>query len=255
MKKAILTRLAILGVSSLCAMPAIGQSTQERIDATKDAVSDYVFLRQQIAEAKNEWRVYQDVAQRRIDFFTQEIERLEEEIAESEKTRSSAETVIAEKRSTISSLEAANNVVLSAMPDLEARVAALSEFFPRPLKDKVSPLLNQLGKPRQAAQRMAIVIGILNEVDKFNSEWSGGSEQVGNSFVDTIYMGLAGGFYANKDGTSGGYLIPAQGGWEKVEDNSIAPQVARAVKFFNKEVKPAELVPLPLEARNIDTGL
>lgn len=259
MNKAILTRLAIFGVSALAAPWAVGQNdtqerTQERIDNTKQAVSDYVFLRQQIAETKNEWRVYRDVTERRIDFFKEEIARLEGEIAQLEETRSSAQQVIEEKRQQINKLEQANATVLEAMPELEAKLQALIEYFPAPLKQTVSPLVDQLGAANQAAQRMAVVIGIMNEVDRFNAEWQDSSEQVGNSLVNVLYMGLGGGFYANSEGTVGGYLIPAKGGWERVEDNSIAAQVAMATKYYNDEVTPAQLVPVPLQVRDLSIG-
>lgn len=255
MNKAILTRLAILGVSALSAPWAVGQNdTQERINETKQAVSDYVFLRQQIAKTTNEWRVYKDVTERRIAFFQAEIERLTEQIAESEATRSSAQQVIEERRREIDRLQTANNSVLQAMPGLENRLQELSEYFPAPLKRTVAPLVDQLGAPSQAAERMAIVVGILNEVDKFNSDWQDSSEQVGESLVNVLYMGLAGGFYANTEGTVGGYLVPAPERWERVEDNSIAQQVAMAVRYYNNDVKPALLVPVPLQVRDITNG-
>lgn len=254
MKKAHFTRLALFGMSALCAPLVPAQTTQERINDTKQAVTDYVFLRQQIAEAKNEWRVYQEVTTRRIEFFQEEIERLEGEISRSDETRSSAEIVIAERRATISELEGANNIVAASMPGLETRLTGISEYFPTPLKDRVKPLLDQLGKPRQAAQRMALVIGIMNEVDKFNSSWESASEQVDNLIVTTLYMGLAGGFYASADGSMGGYLVPAKGEWTKVPDNEAAPRIALAIKYYNSEIKPAELVPLKLEATTISFG-
>jgi len=254
MKKVILTRLAAIGVCMLAAPMISGQDTQQRIKDTKQAVSDYVYLRQQIAETKNEWRVYEEVTTRRIEFFQEEIERLQREIAQTENTRSSAQQVIEERRQEIDRLQAANDFVNQSMPALESAVAALGQYFPPPLRNRVAPLMDQLGTPRQAAQRMAIVIGVLNEVDRFNADWTDASSQVGTSLVNVLYMGMAGGFYANSEGTIGGYLVPSEGQWEQVEDNSIAPQVAAAIRFFRGQVRPAELVPLPVQVQEFAIG-
>ncbi len=254
MNKVILTRLAALGACALAIPAAMGQNTQERINETKQAVSDYVFLRQQIAQTKNNWRVYEEVTSRRIEFFEAEIERLRDEIARTQDTRSMAQQVIEERRQDINRLQSANDFVNQSMPELESKVASLAEYFPPPLRNRVGPLLDQLGNPRQAAQRMALVIGILNEFDRFNSDWSDSSSQVGTSLVNVLYMGMAGGFYSNAEGSVGGYLIPAPGQWEQVEDNSIAPQVAAAIRFFRQEVRPSELVPLPLQVQDLPIG-
>lgn len=224
---------------------------QEKIKKTEQAVTDYVFQRQQLAQAKNEWNVYKEVSERRVEFFSQEIERLEGEIEKLEGKRSTATRIIGEKKAKIEELEAANRVVLEKVPEYEVKLRELSQYFPDPLKRRVSATVEQLGRPTQAADRMVIVIGILNEIDKFNSEWTIDSSRVGNSLVDVLYMGLAGGYYASEDGTIGGILVPAKGGWTMEEDNSVAQGVALAIKYYRNEIKPAALVPVPAKVSSL----
>ena len=255
MKKTILTGLASCGLALLLAGPIAAQSAnQQRINDTKQAVSDYVFLRQTISEEKNEWRVYKEVADRRIEFFKAEIEQLDKDIAELESKRTSASAEINARKEEIAELRAANNVVLNAVPELESRVQAIAAYLPTPLKQRVGPLLSQLGSAKQAAPRVAIVIGILNEIDKFNSEWSLGGDVIENRPVDVLYMGLAIGFYASGDGEVGGTLTPAKGDWQRQQNNDLGPTVARLLAFYNGEIKPAELSPLPLQVTDISAG-
>ncbi|MFP4282414.1 MAG: DUF3450 family protein, partial [Opitutales bacterium] len=238
---------AVLATPQLAAQGA----AQGQISETEQAVTDFVFLRQQIAETKNEWRVYEDVAQRRIEFFEAEIEQLQSQIEEARGRISSAQQTIDEKQQEIAEKRAANNVVLEAAPRYEEQVRAIAEFFPEPLQTKLNPLLSQLGRPRQAAQKMAIVMGILNEVDKFNSEWSFSGRQVGNTSVDVLYMGLSAGFYADQNGTVGGVLRPAKDGWEQEDMPELAPALATLIQFYQGELKPAVLTPVPLEVSDV----
>ena len=255
MKKTTLIGLGALGAALLATSPLVAQSgNEQRIKDTQQAVTDYVFMRQQIAKAKNEWRVYQDVTQRRIDFFENEIEQLTKEIEEANTQISSAQETIDAKREDIKKKRAANNVVLNAAPKTEARVRPLAEALPDPLQRKLSTLLSQLGRPTQAAQKMAIVIGVLNEIDKFNSEWTLDNMQVDNVSVDVLYMGLAGGFYADANGSVGGILTPAKGEWKKEERNNLAPAIATLIKYYQGNLKPAVFSPLPLQVTNVSLG-
>lgn len=255
MKTTTLIGLGAFGAALLATSPLAAQSgNQERIEQTQQAVTDYVFLRQQIAEKKSEWRVYEDVTQRRIDFFQSEIEQLRAEMAAAQSEISSAQETIDAKKQEIAQLKAANNVVLDAAPALEARVRAIAEYLPSPLQTKLRTLLSQLGQPRQAAQRMAIVIGALNEIDKFNSEWILDGTQVNNISVDVLYMGLSMAFYADERGTVGGILKPAKGEWQRVEYDNLAPNISTLIKYYQGEIKPTVFSPLPLEVTEVKAG-
>lgn len=251
MKNSAFSGLGVIALSLLASTPIFAQAEQTPIKKTQQAVTDYVFARQQIAETKSEWRVYKEVAERRIDFFESEIASLKDRIEAAESTVSSAQETINAKQQEIAVLRTANKVVLDLAPEYEARVRNLSRSLPAPLTRKLSALLDQLGKPKQAAQRMAIVIGILNEIDKFNSEWTVDGDQIGNTTVNILYMGLTMGFYADENGTVGGLVIPTASGWERRENNALASAISTLIKFRLGEVKPATFIPLPVEITEI----
>lgn len=251
MKKSALSGLGVIALSLLTNPLLVAQAPQSQIEQTQQAVSDYVFSRQQIAQSKNEWKVYKEVSDRRIEFFESEIESLLAQIEAAENTVSSAQETISAKQDEIAVLRRANKVVLDLAPEYEARIRNLSKSLPPPLTTKLSALLDSLGKPKQAAQRMAIVIGILNEIDKFNSEWTIDGDQVGNTTVNVLYMGLAMGFYADENGAVGGIMVPTADGWERREDNSLAPAISTLIKYRLGEVKPATFIALPIEINEL----
>lgn len=234
-------------------------AVQKEIEKTREIIAQYVKTRQEIARVKNEWSAYQEIAQRRIDLYEREIRKLSETIETAEERTTQAERTIAGIREEIAELRAANDIVGDALPTLEDKTRELYQYFPSPLKNRVQRLVQQLGKSRQASDRMAIVIGILNEVDKFNSEFNFAKDEktlpTGETvLVDKIYAGLAVGYYADSEGKVGGVGKPAEGEWEWTERNDLAPAIRNAVLYYNGEIKPAMLVDLPIEIQNLTIG-
>ncbi|HSH09930.1 MAG TPA: DUF3450 family protein, partial [Oceanipulchritudo sp.] len=222
-------------------------AVQKEIAKAREVIAQYVDTRQAIALEKNEWKAYQELTQRRIDLYEREINQLQELIQAAEKDTTQAERQIAAIREEIGSLRAANEIVSRSMPAYEAQMRELYQYFPRPLKNKVQRLVQQFGKPRQASDRMAILIGILNEVDKFNTEFNFDTDEKklpngDTKLVDVIYLGLAVGYYSDKDGKVGGIGVPAAGDWVWTERNDLAPAIRDAVLYYNGDIKPAMLV-------------
>jgi hypothetical protein len=257
MNKKILYGLAalILG-SSLQAQDEA--AVQKEIEKTREVISQYVKTRQEIARVKNEWKAYQELSQRRIDLYEREIRQLTDTIDAAESQTTQAERSIAEIKDEIAALRQANDIVAKTLPSLEDKMRELYQYFPRPLKQKVQPLVQRLGKSRQASDGMAIVIGILNEVDKFNSEFNFDTDEktLGGEtkLVDVIYIGLAQAYYADKEGNLGGIGVPAEGDWNWSERNDLAPAIRDTVLYYNGDIKPAMLVDLPVEIQNLTIG-
>lgn len=256
----------LYGLVALIAAPSLfAQQTQEESEVQKEiakareVISQYVDTRQAIARVKNEWKSYQELTQRRIDLYEMEIAQLSEQIAAAEAETTQAEREIARIKEEIQILRDANNIVAQALPPLEDKLRELYQYFPRPLKSKVQRLVQQLGKGRQASDRMAIVIGILNEVDKFNTEFNFDTDEKTlpggeTKLVDVIYLGLSVAYYADKDGTIAGVGVPAEGEWSWTERNDLAGPIRDSVLYYNGDIKPALLVNLPVEIQNLTIG-
>lgn len=255
MKKSLLIGLSAVFVGSALQAQEEAAVIKE-IERAREVIAQYVNTRQEIARVKNEWNSYRELTERRIGLYASEIEQLEKAIQTANEETTQAEREIAKIKEDIAGMRAANAVVGDALPAIENRMRELNQFFPRPLKSKVQRLVQQLGKARQASERMAIVIGILNEVDKFNANFNFDTDERTlpsgeTKLVDVIYVGLAGAFYADREGTIGGRLVPAAGQWEWIEDNTLAPSIRSAISYYEGEVKPAMLVDLPIELKTI----
>jgi hypothetical protein len=255
MKKLILCGLSALfaGALSLSAQgqAASATNTAAEIELAKQKIAEFVKTRQLIATRRTEWLTYQEVTQRRLEAFSTEVADLARNIEEAEQRTSEAERNIAERQDQIEALMAATRVVSDALPALEDKIAAMSEYFPKPLRSRVDPLLRNLGRQRSPSERMSVVVGVMNEADRFNANFNLASDQKTLSngetvLVGVLYVGLGMAYYANETGTIGGFGVPAKGGWQWTEDNSIASAVRRAIQFHNGEVKPAALVELPV---------
>ena len=150
-------------------------------------------------------------------------------------------------------------MVAKALAPLEAKLLELNQYFPRPLKDKVKSLVGQIGKSKRTSDRMAIIIGILNEVDKFNAEFSMDTDEIKTpkgetKLVDVLYLGLAVAYYADNEGKVGGIMTPADGEWIRTEKNDAAPAIRDAILYYEGEIKPAVLVNLPIEIQERSIG-
>jgi hypothetical protein len=259
MNKKLLYGLGALILGTSLQAQETESAVQKEIEKTREVIAQYVKTRQEIARVKNEWKSYQELTQRRIDLYEREIRQLSETIEVAEEQTTQAEREIARIRDEINVLRSANDIVADALPALEDKMRELYQYFPKPLKTKVQRLVQQLGKSRQASDRMAIVIGILNEVDKFNAEFNFDKDEKtlpsGETvLVDKIYIGLSVGYYADSEGTIGGVGVPAEGEWVWEERNDLAPAIRDAVLYYNGEIKPAMLVDLPVDVQNLTIG-
>ncbi len=258
MNKKLRFGLAALLVGS--SLPAQDETAVQReIENTREVIARYVQTRQAIARVSNEWKAYQELTQRRIDLYEREIAQLRQTIQTAEQETTQAEREIARIRGEIQILRDANAIVLQALPALETKLRELYQYFPTPLKNKVQRLVQQLGRGRQASDRMAVLIGILNEVDKFNAEFNFDRvEKTLNTgetrLVDVIYLGLAVAYYADEQGRIGGIGTPAEGNWKWEERNDLAPAIRQAIRFYQGEVKPALMVELPVEIQTVKIG-
>ncbi len=248
---------AILAVTTLHAQDEA--AVKKEIEQARQVIEEYVETRREIARVKNEWRSYQELSERRISLYEQEIAELTETIEKAEAETTQAERAIAAVKEEIAQLRQANDIVARALPAFEDKLRELYQYFPTPLKDKVQSLVQQLGKGGQASNRMAIVIGILNEVDKFNSDYTLDTFEKTlpsgqTKLVDVVYLGLAVAYYADSEGKVGGVGTPAAGEWNWTERNELAPAIREAVLYYEGEIKPAMLVDLPIEIQNLSIG-
>jgi hypothetical protein len=153
-------------------------------------------------------------------------------------------------------LKDASASLIGALESLEERTKELLKRLPDPVCQRVKPLRQRL--PEKSAEtklsvseRFQNVVGILNEVDKFNREITLTSEvrtlPDGPSVeVVAVYIGIGQAFYASADGTVAGIGTAQKDGWVWKPDNTAGPRIAEAIAILKNE-KVAKFVQLPIE--------
>jgi hypothetical protein len=141
---------------------------------------------------------------------------------------------------------------------LERKTLILTETLPGPIRERVKPLSQRIPADPAAtelslSQRFQNVIGILNEVNKFNSDITVTSEVLTLSDgttaeVKALYVGLGQAYYVAASGNAAGVGHPTESGWEWTSADHLAPEVGRAVAILENAQVPA-FVPLPVEIR------
>jgi hypothetical protein len=138
---------------------------------------------------------------------------------------------------------------------LEVRTKSLLPRLPDPLRERVRPLSQRIpantdDTKLSLSERFQNVVGILNEVDKFNREISVGSEVLdlpdGKSVeVAAMYVGLGQGYYVGANGSVAGIGASGPDRWIWTPANEAGPRIAEAIAILRNE-KVASFVQLPI---------
>lgn len=99
-------------------------------------------------------------------------------------------------------------------------------------------------------ERYLTVVGILNEIDKWNSSLHVDVEVVGLSNgtaaeVSTLYVGIGQGYYISRDGQFAGRGSATEAGWVWTSADQDAAEIARAFEI-QSNTQPAAFVRLPI---------
>lgn len=250
----------LAGGAALCVLalaPALSQEMSDpaaAIKGSREALAKWVETQQIIAREKKDWQQGKEILDARIALVRSEIVTAEEALGALRQTASEGSQKRAEINREESLLREAGAAVAAGIAGLEREVKALLPRLPEPLREKVQPLAARMpADPDDTsisnAERLQNVVGILNEVNRFNGEVTMVSEirtlSSGQpSEVRTIYLGLAQAYYLSPSGEAGTGR-PADAGWQWEAEEAIAPAVRQAVEILQTKAKPA-FVPLPV---------
>ena len=244
----------------LAAGAAIGWAAEpvarDTVGSARAALEKWVETRKVISKEKQDWALAREMLDERIRLVQREITSLREKIEEAKKGISEADKKRAELVEENDKLKNASETLAGVVAKLEARTVALNKRLPDPIRERIKPLSQLLPEdPNETklslAQRFQNVIGILNEVNKFNREITVTSEvrtlADGNSAeVTALYIGLGQAYYTGANGTMAGVGRPSEDGWKWNPANDSADRIADAVAILKNEMV-AGFVPLPVE--------
>lgn len=218
----------------------------------------WIETRQLISRARTDWATDRETLHQTRRLFERELDLAESELgklttnsAQVELERAQAEALL---KSSNESLDRAREFAAA----FEVRLAKLVPRLPGPLQDILQPLLRRLPTdPLQtrmsAAERVQVLVSVLNEVDKFNNAVSVFSEKRTNEkgeevAVETVYVGLGAAYFVNGLGDLAGLGAPAASGWEWTTKSELAPLVREVIRIYRNE-RAARFVSLPVIIR------
>jgi hypothetical protein len=140
---------------------------------------------------------------------------------------------------------------------MEGQIRKLAKQMPEPIATKLQPLLQRMpaeGAPSRVstAERFQNVLGILNELNRANSEITVAYEirtlaDGTSSEVQVIYVGLAQAYYNSPRGEAG-IGRPSEDGWKWAPAPEAAASILLALEIIQGKHSPS-FVPVPIDIR------
>lgn len=220
-----------------------------------EMLDQWVEVEKTVSKEKYDWEVEKQGLLDVIKVYQQELEMLDEKIAEAEEFTSAADTKksgLLEEQDSLKEIEAKLESVVTAQ---EAMLQKIIARMPTPLREEIAPLTRRIPQDPEnttlsVSQRLQSIVGILTQVDKFNTTVEVAPEQrefEGNLVqVTAIYFGLGAAYYADKSGDHAGYGRASESGWEWIPDVSIAQKVLSLIEMYEGNTTEIEFVPMPV---------
>lgn len=237
---------------------AAGPVVRGNIDNVRTTLEKWIETRRLISKEKQDWALGREMLNEQIGLVQREITSLGEKITQAKESITDADTKRAELEAENNKFKNASDTLKSIVDELEARTIALNKRLPDPIRERIKPLSQRLPQdPNETklslAQRFQNLIGILNEVNKFNREIIVTSEvrtlTDGNvAEVTAIYIGLGQAYYIGAKGTVAGIGRPSEDGWNWEPANEAAAKIADTVAILKNE-KVAGFIPLPVKVQ------
>jgi hypothetical protein len=256
--RAIALTAALVGLLCLGARNAGQSQDGERIARTRAAIEKNFEARRTLSRERKEWALGRETLGARIEVLQAEIDGLTQKLDEARKNVATTDSKRSELAFEKDRYQSATRALGEVLASLETRTRELIGRLPDPIRERVRPLSQSLPADPAATllslgQRFQNVIGILNEVDKFNRDISVTTEvrtlSDGTSAeVVALYLGIAQGYYVSGNRLLAGVGAATPNGWAWTPANASAPEIAAAIAILQDE-QVASFVRLPLEIR------
>ncbi len=252
--------IALAGILlSVISLPSSGNATEpQNVDGVRAGLEKWVETRKVISQEQRDWKLGQEMLNERVDLVQREVDSLKSKISEAQQSISDADKKRAGLITENDKLKEAAAGLAESMVALEIRTRTLLKNLPDPIRERVKPLSQRLpentGETKLSfSERFQNIVGILNEINKFNREVTMTSEvrtlpDGSSAEVTALYVGVGQAYYVSGDGKHAGTGTSSTDGWVWTPDNRIAPQVAEAIAILKNE-QVAAFVQLPVEIR------
>jgi hypothetical protein len=246
-----------VGIPCAALVPMQDAASQDgrSLEETRVTMSKWIETQQIIGRERNDWTQGKEILKGRIDLIGKEVSGLDEKIKQAEASVTESNKKRDELVADREQLKAATAQLVASVTAMEAEVKKLSKLLPDPVRTKLQPLFVRVPEDPAAtkvsvAERFQNVLGILNELNKANSEITVSFEvhklaDGSSAEVQAIYVGLAQAYFVSPTGEAG-IGRPTADGWKWEPAAGAANQVLSALEILQGKQSPA-FVPLPVK--------
>lgn len=237
---------------------ARAETINSDLENTRAIIEKWVETRRIISQEKHDFQLAKEMLSERIELVKREISTLRGKIDETKKNITDADQKRGELLEENDKLKDASLSLNSTINKLESETKKLLKRLPDPIKERVKPLSQRIPeKPDETklslGERFQNVVGVLNEVNKFNREITLTSEvrdlpDGTSTEVTALYIGIGQGYYVNGSGTVAGIGTSSPDGWVWSPANDAGEEISKAIAILKNEA-PASFVKLPLEIK------
>jgi hypothetical protein len=225
------------------------------VDDARALLGNWVEVRRLISQERRDWALGRETLVDRTELVEREVESLRGRIADAQESIGEADTRLADLVRRNDELKGAAASLSGTIAGLETRTRGLLARLPDTIRDRVKPLSQRFpddpaGTEMPLAERFQNVVGVLNEVNKFQREVTATSEvralgDGGTAEVTALYLGVGAGFFATETGLAASIGTGTQAGWEWRPADEAGPAIVTAIAIMNDE-HVAEFVQLPV---------
>jgi hypothetical protein len=224
------------------------------LEETRLTLSKWIETQQIISKERNDWQQGKEILQGRVELVGKEVSQLKDRIAQSEAAVQESNRKRDELTKQNAQLKETSAQLASSVTQMETRVRKLAKVAPEGVAKRLEPLLQRIpADPASTrvsvAERFQNVLGILNELNKANSEITIAYEirqlsDGSSSEVQVIYVGLAQAYYLSPRGEAG-IGRPTDEGWTWSPAGEQADEIYTALEIIQGKHPPA-FVALPV---------
>jgi hypothetical protein len=228
---------------------------ENTLSESRSMLDKWVETRQLVSKTRSDWQSDKEMLEQSIQLYERELKSVEEQMAKLSTNNTQAEKERAQAEALLKSSNEALDRAKEFAVGFESKVTRLVPQLPMPLQDILKPLLarmptNSASTKMATTERIQVIVGVLNEVDKFNNavtifnekRTNGKAEEVA---VQSVYVGLGAAYFVNDAGDFAGIGSPGANGWEWTPKPEMASQVKEVIRIYRNE-HPAAFVSLPV---------
>jgi len=234
----------------------------ERLTDARAAVSQWVEVEKTISQETLAWEEKKKLLENMIAVAQAEIAMIKTQL---EEAKASTDTTEARRAELVQQRD--ENTQLTAtirdfLIPFEAQLRKLALRLPKPLMDKLNPLIERLPKdPSETslgvAARMQAVIGIMAEIQRFDKVVTTGEELQelpggATREIYTIHFGLGAAYFVTSNGSEAGVGLPLEDSWSWKTVPDLAPSVEQAIALAKGNSMEAGFLSLPVATNQTD---